>query len=475
MRTKSLVMVITVLIIVALACDIPTPPAASPAASSPTSPAEDSLATQVAATLTAIAAEDTLATQAAATLTAAALEAPSATPSPTEAPCSTASALTIAYTDNGNVWLIEGSNPPLQLTSGGDTSEVAISDDGLKVAFTTWDAPTQSSELRVVNSDGSGEMVLMSQADLDALPPPLGSALHHTIHHMQFKPCSQDLLLSTRSVYDAPGLEVQHNLLEINVNSGILTTVLAPGTSGTGFFISPDGSKLALSFPERIDFANIDGSGLIPSAHTYTPVITYSEFLWNPPVRWAPDSSSVGLAMPSQDPFAPGAYGDIWLIQSDGSAATHMATIVADFYQIQYEEITISPDLSMLAYLRDSGTPNIEEIYFSNFDGSGETLYDTADLRPQGWSPDSINYAYIVSTLGGAELRIGRSGYAPLAVATTTNTFRSVQWVDNTRLLHFDGSHPSWDLKLTVLGSGSFTLATTTGATLPTYDFTPKP
>jgi hypothetical protein len=474
MRTKPILMVIMTLIVIALACG-PATPTATPDSSSPTLPAEDSLATQVAATLTAIAGGDTLATQVAATLTAAASEVPSATPSPTEIPCDIAPVLTIAYTDNGNVWLIEGTNPALQLTSGGDVDDVAISDDGLRVAFTTWDPPTQSSELRVVSSDGTGEMVLMSQADLDAVPPPLGSALHHTVHHMRFKPCSQDLLFNTRSVYDAPGLETQNNLLEINVNSGILTTLLAPGTSGIGFFISPDGSKLALSFPERIGFANIDGSGLIPSAHTYTPVITYSEFLWNPPVRWAPDSSAVGLAMPSPDPFAPGAYGDIWLIQADGSAATHMTTIVADFYQIQYQEITISPDLGTLAYLRDSGTPNIEEIYFANFDGSGETLYDTADLRPQGWSPDSLNYAYIVSTGGGAELRIGRQAHAPFAAATTANTFREVQWVDNTRLLHFDGSHPSWALKLTVLGSGSFTLTTVTGGTLPIYDFTPKP
>ncbi len=474
MRTKPILMAIMALIVVALACG-PATPTASPVTSSPTSPAEDSVATQVAATLTAIAGGDALATQVAATLTAAAPDVPSATPSPTEPPCDIAPVLTIAYTDNGNVWLIEGSNPPLQLTSGGDASSVAISDDGQKVVFAAWDTPTDSRELRVVNSDGSGETILMSQADLDALPPPLDGALHHDFHHMQFKPCSQDLFFSTLSVFEGPGLVTQNNLIEIDVSSGILTTILAPGTSGTGFFISPDGSKLALSFPERIGFANIDGSGLVPSAHTFTPVITSSQFMWNPPVRWSPDSTAVGLAMPSQDPFAPGAYGDIWLIQADGSAATHMATIVAEFYQVQYEEITISPNLGTLAYLRDSGTPNLLELFFSNFDGSGETLYDTADLRPHGWSPDSINYAYNVTISGGTELRVARLGYAPLTLNTNSGTYRDVHWVDDTRMLHFSGSIPSWDLDLTVLGSGTFTLATISGGTLPAYDFTPKP
>jgi len=415
-----------------------------------------------------------MATHVAATLTALASESPevSATPVP---PCITASTLTIAYTNNGNVWLIEGTNPPLQLTSGGNADDVAISGDGQKVAFTTWDSLTESTELRVVNSDGSGETVLMSQADLDALPPGLGGALHHAVHFMKFKPCSQDLLFNTRSVFEGPGLQTQNTLLEIDTSSGILSVILPPGSSGTDFIISPDGSKVALSFPDKMEFANIDGSGLVPSAHTYTPVITYSEFLWHPPVQWAPDSGAVGLAMPSQDPFAPGAYGDIWLIQADGSGVAHMATIVADFYWVQYKEITISPNLGSLAYLRESATPNIEELYFSNIDASGETLYDTADLKQEGWSPDSINYAYVVTAVGGDELRIGRLGYTPLTQAATSNRIRNVSWIDDTRLLYFDGSNPTWVLKLTQLGSGTSTLTTITGTMLPTYDFVPKP
>jgi Tol biopolymer transport system component len=456
MRSKSAVLVIVALIITVLACDVPTIPTLPPI-------------------INTVLSDETLATDVVATLEALISGTPEVTVAPEPPPCTTASVLTIAYTNNGNVWLIEGTNPPLQLTSGGNADGVAISGDGQKVAFTTWNPPTQTTELRAVNSDGTGETVLMSQADLDALPPGLGSALHNAVHRMQFKPCTQDLLFNTRAIFEGPGLATHNNLLEMDTSSGILTVILSPGSSGAGFFISPDGSKLALSHHDKIEFANIDGSGLIPSAHTYTPVITYSEFLWNPPVQWAPDSSAVGLAMPSQDPFAPGAYGDIWLIQADGSGAAHMATIVADFYQIQVKEITISPNLSSLAYLRDSATPNIEDIYFSNFDGSGETLYDTADVKPAGWSPDSINYAYVVTTPGGNELRIGRMGYTPAVQTTTTNIMRNVSWADDTRLLFFDGSNPTWTLKLTQLGSGTFTLDTITGTTLPVYDFAPKP
>jgi Tol biopolymer transport system component len=463
MRVKPFRLAVLMLILAILACDlpeIPTPPPVTPTSEGTNG---DLIATNVAATLTALA------------VTPASTPGPTTPPIETPPPCITAPVLTIAYTNNGNVWLVEGNNPPLQLTSGGTADWVTISGDGQKVAFTTWDQPTQTTELRVVNSDSTGETVLLSQAEQDALPPPLGGALHHTIHHMRFMPCTQDLLFNTRSVYEGPGLDTKNNLLSIDVNTGILTTILPPGDAGNDFFISPDRTRIALSFPERIGFADIDGSNLLPSAHTFTPVITYSEFMWNPPVRWAPDSSAVALAMPFEDPFMPGADGDIWHIPADGSAVTHLANIVADFYQIQTYEITISPDLSMLAYLRDSATPNVEEIYFANIDGSGEILYDTADLQPHGWSPDSINYAYIVSTLGGAELRIGRPSYAPLTIYTSTNALRDVSWVDNSRLLYFDGSHPNWDLKLTVMGTGTYTLASATGSFIPSYDFTPKP
>ena len=93
MRTKPILIVIIVLITAALACGPLTTPTPPPDVSSPTLPSGDTLATQVAATLTAIAAE--IATQTAVALTALSPEAPSATPSPTEAPCEVAPVQTL--------------------------------------------------------------------------------------------------------------------------------------------------------------------------------------------------------------------------------------------------------------------------------------------------------------------------------------------------------------------------------------------
>ena len=89
---------------------------------------------------------------------------------------------------------------------------------------------------------------------------------------------------------------------------------------------------MAISRPTSISFANVDGSGYLPDVHTFPNVITYSEFLWGPPVRWASDSASVGLAMPGEEPFLPTSYGDMWIIPADGSPATLLGTIIGKFY-----------------------------------------------------------------------------------------------------------------------------------------------
>ncbi|MGD8554287.1 MAG: hypothetical protein PVJ32_02525, partial [Anaerolineales bacterium] len=64
----------------------------------------------------------------------------------------------IVFIDDGNIWWIAGTKPPQQLTPGGNANHVRISSDGQKVAFTTFDSATLSAELRVVDSDGGGEI-----------------------------------------------------------------------------------------------------------------------------------------------------------------------------------------------------------------------------------------------------------------------------------------------------------------------------
>jgi hypothetical protein len=417
----------------------------------------DSVATSVAATMAAMGGETPLETAPPA--------AESPEPAPTEAPCVMAASLTIAYTNGGNVWFIEGTNPPIQLTSGGNADDVSISDDGQRVAFTTYDNMTGNTELRVVHSDGTGETVLLSQAQLDALYP-LGDALHNLLHRRAFMPCTHNLLFNTRATFEGPGLATHDNVLLIDVDSATLTTLLNPGDGGD-FTVSPDHAQIAISRPDSISLVNADGTNLRPDLLTITPVITYSEYMWSPYLRWAPGSAAVGLAMPSEDPFAPGISGTIWRIPADGSPPVALATIAGEFFFTQTRYTAISPDFAKVAFERDTATPNIMELYIANVDGTGETLYDTGNISWWNWNPDSTNFVYRTDT---GDLRLGRLGAGPMTLGNGTN----LRWVNTTRYLYLTGSYGSWTLKLGTLGGADTTLASPAGDFVA-YDFAPKP
>ena len=93
----------------ALACDLPQPGPADP----------KDVEQSVAETLTALAGGE--ATEPSASDT------PEATISPVPGGGLPVSVLRIVYTDGGNVWIIDGTNPPLQLTSSGLVEQVRIS------------------------------------------------------------------------------------------------------------------------------------------------------------------------------------------------------------------------------------------------------------------------------------------------------------------------------------------------------------
>ncbi|HSR47362.1 MAG TPA: hypothetical protein VLL77_05185, partial [Anaerolineales bacterium] len=87
---------------------------------------------------------------------------PSATAAPTPS-------LVVVYTDGGNVALVGESGGPTFLTGSGRVEQVRISDDGTKIAYTRRPVDGAPVELHVVNADASGDTILMSPSDFDAL------------------------------------------------------------------------------------------------------------------------------------------------------------------------------------------------------------------------------------------------------------------------------------------------------------------
>jgi hypothetical protein len=376
--------------------------------------------------------------------------------------------LKIVYIDAGNIWLIEGGSPPQQLTNSGFAENVLISPDGLKIVFKRRLTFDDLAELRVVNADGSGEDVLLSTDDMKTLYPSTLESKGFEISQMAFLPGTHDLYFNTYEAFATIGVAMTDDLLLINTDSGDLTRLLNPNHGGQ-FAISPDGTRIVMIQPDRIHLVNPDGSGLSTDLINYPPVITYSEFQYYAQPIWTRDSGAVGFAIPSADPLDGSPSGDIWRIPRDGSAAVKIATIAGDFYFSQVFSTTIlSPLFDRVAFMRETATPNIRELYIAQSDGAAETIYDTGEISWVGWAPDGIHFVY--SLTDPMDLIIGSVGDSPAPLVTGMD----LRWINNRDFLYLSGSMGAWTLMKGSIGTAPTSLVTPVGDFI-SYDFTRSP
>jgi hypothetical protein len=386
---------------------------------------------------------------------------------PSETP-SSPPVLKIVYVDAGNIWLIEGANSPKQLTNSGFAENVLISQDGQKIAFKRRISYDNLAELRVVNSDGSGETILLSTDNMKALYPSTLESMGFEISQMTFLPGTHDLLFNTYEAFATVGAAMTDDLLRINTDSGDLKRVLDPNHGGQ-FSISPDGTRIAIIQPDRIHLVNPDGSGLSADLITYSPVITYSEFQYYAQPIWSKDSGAVGFAIPSADPLNGSPSGDIWRIPRDGSTAVKTATISGDFYFSQvFSTTTLSPLLDKVAFTRETATPNVRELYIVHSDGTAETIYDTGEISWVGWAPDGSHFVY--SLTDPMNLVIGSVGDSPTPMVTG----QDLRWINHRDFLYLSGSIGAWTLMKGRIGAAPISIATPAGDFVA-YDFTRSP
>ncbi len=414
-------------------------------------PGVDDVGTRVAATLTALAPGST-----------AEPHGPTPDVSPVAPTAPAPSILRIAFTSGGNVWVLTAGGAPVQITASGGAERVVISSDGLKLAYTrraTLDSP---SELNSINADGTGNAPLLSTAQIDALHP-LGFFLHNDINNLAFIPGTHSLAFNTRGVLDGPGLPKWDDLFAIDADSAALTTIFPAGAGGD-FSFSPDGTRLAIVRPTTIGLANADGGGWSPDVVTYTAVITYSEYMYYARPIWTADSSALGLAIPSSDPLAPATSATLWRVPAAGGPALSLATIAGEFFFAQFDASALAPDLTRVAFLRATGTPNVNDLMIASADGSGETIYATGQLGWLGWAPDGTHF--IFSEGAGNNIRVGALGSAPTPLVTGTR----LRWLNGSEFLYLSGSPGLWTLNHGTIGGGNVALATLAGD-YPSYDF----
>ncbi len=456
---------IVILLLVSLACSIPG--GSTPAL---TEDISKQVATAAAGTLTALAP-----TEAAPDLPDAPLpetetpppEPATATPEP-ELPAE----LRLVYNDtNGHLWAwIEG-GAPLQIVGTGDVNEVKISPDGEWIAFTRQIGGGSGVSLWAIRFNGSGEHQLISRETFNAMPLPAGTdptyVLSNQLWDMAFIPGTHTLAFNTYPQFEGPGLANNEDLWLVDVETGTSTAFLAPEQGGH-FFISPDGSQIALSTPTTISLINTDGTNRRDNLLIYPFVYTYSEYAYYAEPVWSPDSSFLRVVIPPQDSLGdPTALGNIYQIPTDGSPAFLLGNLPLGPLGGGF----LSPDVNKISYLEkiDDPVENIWTINIANFDGSGNTEFTTGNIRFLSWAPDSSHFAYIAYNPQATYLgQIGVIGSTLVDVNPSAN----LTWISADRYFFFYQSSPEWQLRLGTIGTPSTAIANLgSGPIYSTYDF----
>ena len=437
MKKFSLLTIVLVLVLAALACDIPGLP-------SPGTPTDTlSLDEIVALTQTAAAGGGG--------------GLPSDTPAgvPTDTPAGP-QPLRVAYVDNGDLMLWTEGVGVTSLYTGDTVDAVRLSDDGQIAVFRTVDAVYyRPVGLYSIHTDGSGLQMLLDDATMDSFDVS-GSASGAGPYEMEFIPGTHILAFNTNAWYEGPGLQIQDDYRQINVDTNTLSTVLMPGDGGM-FYFSPDGNQAALVTPSNISLVNSDGTNRRDSVLAFTAVITYSEYQFYPIPLWAGDSSHLRVVIPSPDIIAQNAYFNVYDIPVDGSPATDLGSTAASTL-ISLQRQAISPNLNNVGFIRQDAPPSTgRQLHFVDLSTFGLTLYYSVpsdNLEFVNWSPDNSHFIFIV----GDELKLGQLGGAngPLSDVTARS---QAEWISDTQYVFTAGSYGSWQLRLGTISAASVLIA----------------
>jgi len=365
--------------------------------------------------------------------------APAAVPAP---------GMKILYTDAGRnlwIWLADGSTR--QLVKTGDVYDGLMSADGNALVYIrTKDFKKFS--VWAINPDGSNDRQLINQDDMKAMKNS-DDAVGAQPYVISWIPGSHNLAFVTSPTFDGPGLQVNDDLWELNADTGELTEILEPGQGGI-FYFSPDGKQIALVTPKTISLINADGSNRRDSVLKFTPVNTYSEFLYYPTPKWAPDSSLLNVAIPPKDALSiPGQKTTLYEILTDGSQAKKIGTVTtAPLLSPEF-----SADATHLIYVKVHGAAadNQRELHIADPSGASDTVYRTAQLDFNGWAPDSQHFIFTE----GSDTRLGQIGVDSVRLLSDTHSATAVDWLKNGQIVFLHKITNGWQIKLGVPGGTS--------------------
>ena len=444
-RTLAIVSGLMLILMVTIACNLRIPGAN----------AIDNAATSVAATVNALAgtAAEALTAMPHTGVTESATEAlPTMPPPEVEYP------ITVSFAaPDGSLYVWEdGMGAPQLLIPTDNICCTYISEDGTLIAFTRY-VDNNFSSLEVINSDGTNRRVLLDATGAAALPKP-ADAIGTEPDKVDWIPGTHTLSFSARHYFEGPGLFMNENFYLIDAETGGMETLLSTGNTTWQFAWSPDGSKVAISNPNGIAVYDSSGATIAPNILTYPFINTASEYAWTAYPTWSEDSTTLIARVPPQDPFF-GTGADLnssmWRVSADGLSGEQL--FAGQMEYMMRGDTGVSPDLSKMLYLVQTGTPadNTYNLIVSNVDGSGSSVVASGQFQSDPvWSPDNSHFFYSVGWLPDSVPYIGQVGAASTPVLDFTNSVGG-KWIDDNRYLTVTNDGGRWRLLLGTVGSAT--------------------
>lgn len=421
-NTRSLIALFLIFALVSLACGISIPGAGT----------IDSAATKVAATVNA------LAETAGAALTALPHDLPTLeVPGLPTLPPVEASPVRVSFTTpDGDLYTwTDGMAAPLLLDSAGNICCSYVSPDGSLIAYTRIGPDYYATSLEVINSDGTNQRIMLNAAALAALPRP-ADALGTEPRQVEWIPGSHTLAMNTRHYFEGPGLFMNENLYLVDADTAAVSTLLNTGQTTWQFVFSPDGTKLAVTYPTGMRTYNVDGSLIHDPVLVYPFINTASEYAWTAMPVWSPDNVELIARVPPEDPFfSPAAESSLWRVAADGLSGEQLFTGVMRY--VISGESGVSPDLVWILFYQPTGpaTDNTYQLVLGTTDGTSGVVVATGQVQGEpAWSPDSTRFLFNVGSLPTATAYIGDVSGASTPIADFSNAI-DFKWMDANRYL----------------------------------------
>jgi hypothetical protein len=353
--------------------------------------------------------------------------------------------LRVVYIKDGEMWIWTEGKGIKTLPSVGDVLDAFLSDDGSLIAFTRR-VDDFHSEIGVINSDGLGERLLVSVADVEAMVINRSAdASGVSPHQLAWIPNTHELAFNTRQSFMV-GFLLNDDLRRVNADTGELVTLLPSGQGGM-FAYSPNGQRIAMTTPNSLFLVNADGSNRSQDLLSFEEVLTSSEYRFYPTPNWTEDSSALLVSIPPRDPLAArDQLTQIWRVPADGSAAVHLGGVPATFFG---GGVFFSPDLSQLIYPREVGQPqdNLHELHLASSDlSSDKVLFSAPLLQFHGWAGDSQHYFF--SSGNEMHTQLGNRDGNASSLMPDAGTYINIRPVGADRFLYTKDVQGTWEFGL---------------------------